>query len=224
MSDSPDIKRYLDRTESQHIIRPKYVAAVTALLEKLDAAHGIAKDIPALFDVATAVGEQLDVLGEIVGVKRKAIPLYVPNVTDVPNDDLYRIIILSKIIQNNWDGTNEGFYDIWEATAATLFPVIYNDNQDMSIDVTILGEVDDHIADLIAYGYIIPKPMGVKTNTSILVENKPGEERLYAGTAMYEADIFNLGTITSPDVESIVPLVDELDVVMLDENGIVIME
>ena len=224
MSDSPDIKRYLDRTESQHIIRPKYVAAVTALLEKLDAAHGIAKDIPALFDVATAVGEQLDVLGEIVGVKRKAIPLYVPNVTDVPNDDLYRIIILSKIIQNNWDGTNEGFYDIWEATAATLFPVIYNDNQDMSIDVTILGEVDDHIADLIAYGDIIPKPMGVKTNTSILVENKPGEERLYAGTAMYEADIFNLGTITSPDVESIVPLVDELDVVMLDENGIVIME
>lgn len=224
MSDSPDIKRYLDRTESQHIIRPKYVAAVTALLEKLDAAHGIAKNIPGLFDVATAVGEQLDVLGDIVGVKRKAIPLYVPNVTDVPNDDLYRIIILSKIIQNNWDGTNEGFYDIWEATAATLFPVIYNDNQDMSIDVTILGEVDDHIADLIAYGYIIPKPMGVKTNTSILVENKPGEEQLYAGTAMYEADIFNLGTITSPDVESIVPLVDELDVVMLDENGIVIME
>ena len=55
MSDSPDIKRYLDRTESQHIIRPKYVAAVTALLEKLDAAHGIAKDIPALFD-GTVIG------------------------------------------------------------------------------------------------------------------------------------------------------------------------
>lgn len=219
-----DIQRYLDRTESQHIIRPKYIAAVTALLEKLDAAHGIAKSIPGYYDVATAVGEQLDTIGEIVGVIRKTIPLYVPNVTEVPDDDLYRTIILSRIIQNNWDGTNEGFYEIWEATAATLFPVIYHDKQDMSIDVTILGEVDDHIADLIAYGYIIPKPMGVGMNTSILVENKPGEERLYAGTAMYEADNYNLGTIVMPDIESLVPLIDELDVIMMDENGVLLME
>jgi len=219
-----DIQRYLDRTESQHIIRPKYIAAVTALLEKLDAAHGIAKSIPGYYDVATAVGEQLDTIGEIVGVIRKTIPLYVPNVTEVPDDDLYRTIILSRIIQNNWDGTNEGFYEIWEATAATLFPVIYHDKQDMSIDVTILGEVDDHVADLIAYGYIIPKPMGVGMNTSILVENKPGEERLYAGTAMYEADIFNLGTVVMPDIESLVPLVDELNVIMMDENGVLLME
>lgn len=219
-----DIQRYLDRTESQHIIRPKYIAAVTALLEKLDVAHGIAKAIPGYYDVATAVGEQLDTIGEIVGVIRKTIPLYVPNVTEVPDDDLYRTIILSKIIQNNWDGTNEGFYEIWEVTAATLFPVIYHDNQDMSIDVTILGEVDDHIADLIAYGYIIPKPMGVETNTSILVESKPGKEQLYAGTAMYEADIFNLGTVVLPDIDSIVPLVDELDVIMMDEYGVLLME
>lgn len=219
-----DIQRYLDRTESQHIIRPKYIAAVTALLEKLDAAHGIAKDIPGDYDVATAVGAQLDTIGEIVGVVRKTIPLYVPNVTEVPDDDLYRIIILSKIIQNNWDGTNEGFYEIWEATAATLFDVMYKDNQDMSIDVTILGEVDDHIADLIAYGYIIPKPMGVLMNTAIKVESKPGERKLWAGTAMYEADIFNLGTIAMPDLDSIVPLVDELTIGLMDENGVVLTE
>ena len=219
-----DIQRYLDRTESQHIIRPKYIAAVTALLEKLDAAHGIAKDIPGYYDVATTVGAQLDTIGEIVGVVRKTIPLYVPNVTEVPDDDLYRIIILSKIIQNNWDGTNEDFYEIWEATATTLFDVMYKDNQDMSIDVTILGEVDDHIADLIAYGYIIPKPMGVLMNTAIKVESKPGERKLWAGTAMYEADIFNLGTIAMPDLDSIVPLVDELTIGLMDENGVVLTD
>lgn len=219
-----DIQRYLDRTESQHIVRPKYIAAVTALLEKLDAAHGIAKSVPGYYDVSTAVGEQLDTIGETIGVIRREIPLNVPNVTEVPDDDLYRTIIISKIIQNNWDGTNEGFYEIWDVTAAPLFPVIYHDNQDMSIDVTILGEVDDHIADLIAYGYIIPKPMGVEMDTSILIENKPGEERLYAGTAMYEADIFNLGTVVLPDIDAIVPLVDELDVIMMDEHGVLLME
>lgn len=220
----PDIQRYLDRTESQHIVRPNYVAAVTALLEKLDAAHTIAKSIPGYYDIATAEGAQLDVIGEIVGVVRKNIPLYVPNVTEVPDDDIYRIIILSKIIQNNWNGTNEGFYEIWEVTAATLFPVIYKDNQDMSIDVTILGEVDYHIADLIAYGYIIPKPMGVLMNTSIKVDNNPGERKLWVGTAMYESDIYNIGTIVLPEYEDAVPLIDELDVIMMDENGVLLTE
>ncbi len=224
MADSKDIQRYLDRTESQHIIKPKYIAAVTALLEKLDAAHGIAKNIPGYFDVATAVGEQLDVIGEIVGVRRKAIPLYVPNVTDVPEDDLYRTIILTRIIQNSWDGTNEGFYEIWDEYARSLFDISYLDNQDMSIDVTIHGEVDNAIADLIAYGYIIPKPMGIKVNTSIKVHSRPGPRQLYAGTAMYEADMYKLGTVLLPDLDEIVPLTDEFDNVLMDENGVVLTE
>ena len=224
MADSTDIQRYLDRTESQHIVRPKYIAAVSALLEKLDAAHGIAKAIPGYYDVATASGAQLDAIGEIVGVIRRTIPLNVPNITETPDDDLYRMVILSKIIQNNWDGTNEGFYEIWEVTAAALFPIIYHDSQDMSIDVTILGEVDDRIADLIAYGYILPKPMGVKANVVILVESSPGKEQLYAGTAMYEADTSDLGIAAMPDIDSIDPLTDELDIVMMDEDGVLLTE
>ncbi len=213
----PDIQRYLDRIELQHSIRPKFTSLAAALLEKLDSAHGLMKDLPALYDVYTAAGKQLDAVGETLGVIRKDIPELVPNINAVPDDGLFRAILLCKIAQDNWDGTNEGLEEIWDATARRLFEMQYSDNQDMSIDVTVMGHVEPDVAVLLDNEYIIPKPAGVRLNTTVHEEDN-FEHLLCAGIALYGSSVIDFGTAAMPDLTGIY-LADETDTMLADENG-----
>lgn len=164
----PDIQRYLDGIESQHQSRPKFMTLLTKTLEKVDSAHGIAKDLPYYFYVQNAVGVQLDVVGALVGVDRRFPPVSIPGQPDYLTDDLYRVAILARIIQNQWDGTGGAFRDIWDATMANLMDARYYDNQDMTMDVFINGGVAPIMVELILRGYIFPKPMGVGMNVNII--------------------------------------------------------
>ena len=215
-----DIQRYLDRIEMQHSVRPKYMAVVTELLEKLDSAHGIMKAVPELYNVETAVGVQLDVVGELVGVIRKDIPELIPDITaeDVEDDDLIRTIILCKIAQDNWDGTNDDLIDIWETTASRLVDIDYIDNQDMTVDVIVEGPVDYEVAKLLDSEYIIPKPMGVTMHTTVDTQNDLEAAKKYFGVALYGAVQNYLGETDEPDLSGIDPLCDETDAMLLDET------
>lgn len=216
-----DIERYLNRVEIQHRLRPKFIALATDLLERLDSAHDIMKAVPSLYNVNTAVGEQLDKIGEMIGIIRKDIPELVPGITpaDIEDDELFRTIILSKIAQDNWDGTNEGLNEIWETTAARSFEIELKDNQNMSIDVTIMGDVDDAVATLLDNEYIVPKPMGVSIDTFIHVDNDFELTKIYSGVALYGVGTNYLGTTTQPDLTDLNPLYDETNALLLDENG-----
>lgn len=156
-----DIQRYLDRIEAQHKGKPKFMAYMTALLEKVDPAHEAAKVMPSLFDVHSAVGSQLDVIGEIVGVNRKFPPTNIPGMPAYLDDESYRQVILSRIIMNQWDGTYETFMEMTQATLATSLGAKYHDNQDMTMDVIISGQLTPIMVELLLRGYILPKPMGV---------------------------------------------------------------
>lgn len=216
-----DIERYLNRIEIQHRLRPKFIALATDLLERLDSAHDIMKQVPSLYNVNTAVGEQLDKIGEMIGIIRKDIPELVPGITpeDIEDDELFRTIILSKIAQDNWDGTNEGLNEIWETTAARSFEIVLKDNQNMSIDVTIMGDVDDAVATLLDNEYIVPKPMGVSIDTFIHVDNDYSLTKIYSGVALYGVGTNYLGETTQPDLTDLNPLYDETNALLLDENG-----
>lgn len=158
---SPDLQRYLDRIESQHCVRPRFMATLAALLEKLDAAHGVAKDIPKEFDVYGAVGKQLDVIGELVGVDRRFPPVEIPGYPTLLSDEAFRKLILAKIAQNHWDGTNEGFWEIWDSVLGGILDASYRDNQDMSVDVEVRGTIEPQVLEMLLRGLILPKPMGV---------------------------------------------------------------
>lgn len=143
-----------------------------------------------LFDVDSAVGEQLDFIGKWVGITRQvAIPItgvyfswdgidvsvgwdygvWQPadganDVTSLP-DDVYRTLIKFKIAANNWDGTTEGAYAIWEV----LFPqytFLIQDNQNMTYNLAILGGIVSSLTlALIRTGSIALKPEGVRIDS-----------------------------------------------------------
>ena len=162
-----DIQRYLDGIESQHSTKPKYMAHVEALLKKIDATTGIVKDMPLTFYVHSAVGAQLDVLGEIVGVDRRFPPGSIPGLPALLDDSTFRNVILARIVQNQWDGSYQRYKEIWDATVGGVLDATYRDNQDMTMDIHITGYTEPTMIEMILRGYIIPKPMGVGLNVAL---------------------------------------------------------
>lgn len=112
--------------------KPKYVALMTALLTPMADLEAFLSTLNAQFDVDSAIGAQLDVVGQWVGMSRFVNePLtnvyfsldtqnlgfdqgswfgpYDPTegLTEL-DDDTYRKLIYAKIEINNWDGTLPG--------------------------------------------------------------------------------------------------------------------
>lgn len=170
-----DIQRYLDEIESQHQGSPKYMATLTALLEKVDAAHQVMKDMPAAFDLSTAVGNQLDILGQIVGVDRRHSLIDIPGASELLDDESFRRASKAKSIQNQWNGTNERIVSIWKSAFGSTIKASWVDNQDMTIDLYLIGDIPLDLVRLIQRGYYIPRPMGV--SMGIIVSSRD-----YAGT------------------------------------------
>ena len=85
------------------------------------------------------------------------------------NDDVFRLMIKAKIIQNTWKGTLPELYTLW----ASLFPenkkIAIHDLQDMSYNIVMQGDYTDLEQELILHGYIIPKPEGVRINVLTFV-------------------------------------------------------
>lgn len=178
---------YTSLITSQHKDKPKFVEMTKNDIEPYVALENIMLNIPTYYDVDTAIGTQLDVIGEWVGASRN-IPTPLTGVyfewdgtsaltgwdsgtwrgefdpttglTSLP-DDSYRKYIKAKIAANSWDGTIEGAYQVWGEIFADS-ALIIQDNQDMTMTVGIAGEklgaVDQA---LLTGGYLSLKPSGV---------------------------------------------------------------
>lgn len=189
---------YLNLITSAFRDKPKFTAMITADVGiPIQVQSLLAQMIP-LFDVDLAVGQQLDVIGQWVGVTRNVrIPIegvyfswddtqftgwdygtWQPstapvNITSLP-DDAYRTLIRAKIAANNWDGTTDGAYKIWEQ----VFPnttILIQDNQNMTYDLAVVGGVIDSLTlALLTGGYIPLKPEGVRVAAYyVSVDNNP---------------------------------------------------
>lgn len=157
-----DIERYLNGIESQHIAKPKFMAHLTALLKKADDVTSLVTDMPRLFSTKVATGAQLDLLGALIGADRK-FSVSSPSL----DDDTYRKIILTRIVQNQWNGTNGSFRDIWDAAVGSELGATFYDNQDMTMDIQLTGSTEADMIEMILRGYIIPKPAGVGLNVEL---------------------------------------------------------
>lgn len=188
---SEHVQKYLNKIESQHQKAPKYMAHVETLLDMVDGVYLAIKEAPGKFDLATAVGKQLDIIGGRVGAPRKIqIPgsAYYGQELD---DDSYRMFIYSRIFRNHWDGTAETFKEIWDNTLGNFVDAEYYDNQDMTVTIALHGRVPDLITSMIIAGEILPRPMGVMYN--IAFDNAgtivvSGDTDYYETVYMYAAD------------------------------------
>ncbi|WP_051925692.1 DUF2612 domain-containing protein [Brevibacillus borstelensis] len=157
------IEPYVNLVTSQHYNKPKFMSWLTAVLEKVDDVMKV--NIPSAFDVNKAVGVQLDTVGELVGRSRYLPFQLADGSSPVLDDANYRIALKAKIAQNQWDGTIPQIYEVWDS----LFPeaqLIIKDNQDMTMDANIRGDLGLQSVELITVGYIIPKPSGVGLNVT----------------------------------------------------------
>ena len=66
----------------------------------------------------------------------------------------------------NWDGGIESLQDKWKELLPNI-AISIRDNQDMTIDVSLVGVSDPQLKEMIELGYIIPKPEGVRVNMQI---------------------------------------------------------
>ena len=109
------------------------------------------------------VGDQLDALGVILGVPRQVTFDPTDGSSPILDDDTYRILLKNQVLKNHWDGRAESLQTTWKE----LFPggtIIIQDNQDMTVDVTVTGAFTQIIVDLIVNDYIVPRPQGVWMN------------------------------------------------------------
>jgi hypothetical protein len=183
------LEEYLDLVTSEYREKPNFIQVLSNNLAIPIRVQELMASMISLFDVEVAIGDQLDIIGKWVGVSRN-VKIPIPNVyfswdgvndflgwefgtwqpanapasVTVLPDDAYRILLKAKIAANQWDGTTEGAYTIWEAIFTGL-NILIQDNQDMSYDLIIVGgTIDSLTAALLVGGYIPLKPEGVKVN------------------------------------------------------------
>jgi hypothetical protein len=154
------ISSYIDLITSQHKTKPNYIAWLSSALNIVNDNIVTTNLIPSSFDVDNAVGNQLDVLGKIIG--RSRILNFQPAGGSPPTlDDVnYRIALKAKIAQNQWDGTTPQIYVIWNSLFSDVTLSVV-DNQDMTMSVLLDGQLEAVVQEMLAAGYIVPKPQGV---------------------------------------------------------------
>jgi hypothetical protein len=114
------------------------------------------------FDLDEAEGDQLDVLGQIVGANR-VLPFQPDKgLSPVLDDNAYRTLIKAKIAQNLWKGGAEDLAATWRVLFGN--GIIIQDNGNMTIDVVVIGINDQISQNMIQQGLIVPKPQSVGMN------------------------------------------------------------
>lgn len=189
-----DIATYLDRITSEHKVQPKFMGLVAARLQPFIDLFECLEEMDKAFDLDTAEGEQLDVIGEYVGVKR--LLNFQPEYADaVLTDPYYRMLLKAQISLNNWDGSVEGIKKIW----GDVFPeyeIQIVDNQNMTMEARIIGLRQLFESELVQHGYITPKPMGVGVDYTVVMSIEVDTE-LFLGAL----NTHRIGTVSLPPDE-----------------------
>lgn len=182
-----NVQPYLDLITSEHNQRPKFMAMVQAVMQAYADIIAVMMTIPALFDLDDAVGVQLDVIGEWVGVTRNVkVPITgvffswdvvglgwaegswadssSPSELVVLPDAAYRTLLRARIAANHWDGTIPGVYEVWDTMfAGTGFGILIQDEGHMHMIMALTGPVPDAVTlALFEGGYLNLKPAGVR--------------------------------------------------------------
>lgn len=185
------MSKYTDLITNYHAGKPLFFQHVDLSTRPLVDVSTALNGLITAFDIDTAVGVQLDILGEWIGRTRYvSVPIsgiYFSFDTDglgwdqgvwqgpydpdsgytALSDDTYRVILKAKIAINNWDGTNDSLPDILDtALAGYGLRMQIVDNQDMTISIWVFPEVDISLVSLeliaaIKQGYLTVKAAGV---------------------------------------------------------------
>jgi hypothetical protein len=180
--------KYLALITSEHEDKLKFGKVVGVSCLPLSTQQDVLLSIPSAFDVDTAVGAQLDIIGLWVGADRRLStpitgvffswgdstvgwadgvwrdPSQAAGVlTDLFDED-YRTLIRAKIAANHWDGSINKAISIWQTAFGNDSFLIIIDHQDMSMGIGLSGRPVTTVERAMLINKIIPiiKPAGVR--------------------------------------------------------------
>lgn len=189
------VTEYTELITSEHKGRPKFEAMVSLVAGAFVGTNNTALSLPSAFDLDTAVGAQLDVVGKWVGLSRQvSVPLsgvyfawntsavgwnqgvwqgpFDPGTGLIDLDDgTYRILLRAKIGANSWDGTLQEFQTIMAQVFVGTGTIAYGrDYQDMSMDVVLTGTPPSPILlGLLQGGFFPLKPATVRIRNYVVI-------------------------------------------------------
>lgn len=127
--------------------KPRFMALAAAVLSQAaDLLALVREGVPEAFSLDTAVGWQLDALGELLDVPRPG-----PSVSD----EDYRFLLRARIAVHHWDGTNETLPAVLEAAFPGREAKLI-DQMDGTVMASVSGELPFPLAEL------FPVPAGVR--------------------------------------------------------------
>lgn len=163
---------YLNLVTSEHRDKQKFILWLTTAISLLQDASTTIDDLLYFFDIDSASGVQLDTVGKIVGQSREVNFQPSDGTSPILSDYDYRTLLKAKIVKNQWKGQIAALMDAW----ANLFPdsnILIYDNQDMTMTVTMSGNLALIEKDLIEHGYIVPKPQTVRLRDVLYIAELP---------------------------------------------------
>lgn len=148
---------YADLLILQYRTQEKARKTIKALVQEAYS-DGILSDVINGFNIDTASGKQLDILGKYIGLNRVVKSFISSTNTIVLTDEQYRILLKLKLIQNiSFSSTS----DI-KSTLYSVFPndIRLYDNRDMTFEYWVSTAFEDLIGVILAEE-LLPLPMGI---------------------------------------------------------------
>lgn len=153
---------YTELITTQHRAAPKFMAYVGMLTSAVQSVSDVLATLPQQFDIDTAVGAQLDVIGQWVGVTRRIEvpfnnwfsfdiagkgfdegvwrgPFDPPSGLQNLDDTAYRRVLRAFIKADHWDGTFWNYHAIIQAALPPAHYIEITDNWNMSVDWWLYG-------------------------------------------------------------------------------------
>jgi hypothetical protein len=196
MSVSPSIYQAL--ITSEHQTAPKFMATVAAITQpSCDQQNQMAQFVT-LFDLDKATGDQLDKLGQWIGVSRN-LKQVIDGVSTL-DDATYRVLLKLYVAMNTWDGNVPGMYAIWQQTLQQyLGPILVQDNQDMTMTIFLFDPPSGLLGDLITTpGIFTLRPAGVGLSTNFFEPSVPGAPAFGFDVETSEISGFDVGAWIIP--------------------------
>ena len=211
---------YTDLIPSKNYVKENYMRYVEMVLRLSVNLGTMLDDMDFAFEIDNAAGDQLDTIGELVGLKR--LLSFVPTEkTRLMDDDEYRAMLKIKIGRNVWDGTNQGAIELYKKVLLDKAQIYITDNQDMSVYLHIEGTIAHRLAEIISSTDGLVVPAGVRKNIVVHEEASRDEFNFYQGCALYCRKHMVLGDTTQqlPDFGDVV--YDGVGTALADGRGII---
>ena len=181
-----NVSKYTNLITSEHADKQNFVATIAASTQPLVDLINFYQSMQNGFDIDNAAGDQLDKIGQWVGISRYLnVPISaqpftldsgpgldsgylwdgVSSLTSISTlDDVhYKILLKVKILDNHWDGTNQHFQDL----SVALFPIsnctlFIKDTANLSVQLGFVESVVSSVAlGLLQGSYLDLKPATV---------------------------------------------------------------